>query len=433
MFQSPVQNGVSSRLGKFWGNRLNGLNCLNEFCVWAFLFFLPLKTKGHLSNFFLALGLLSTVLLLWGRGRRLYHSRRLWLTWAFFGLTVLSSLFYSEDILYSLQSVRQDILAGFLAFFFCLHAIDSPARLRRLWIALIVISVFYISGGAFPVIPQTFLGGKYPLFSRASSFCVDFAHFAALLSLLAPYLLLFPRAFRPRRVWMWGLGAVFLLFLLAVYNSGTRILWPALIIGFTAYLMFICKRKLLILAAGILLLAASGAALVMWPGAVDHGEEWDTFLEDPQATGGTAGDLLTVWSFSWDYLTEHPWQGIGYGRYNFERAFPEFMEGKNPLLGHTHNTFVDLAVQLGLQGLAVFIIFLAFIFKTIRPPFPPAPGDLPACFRLAVCLMFLIFMVRNSTDNLFVGSSAEFFWALTAAALASLRATAAFDQAGYKD
>jgi O-antigen ligase len=269
------------------------------------------------------------------------------------------------------------------------------------------------------------LQDKYPLFSRASSFCVDFAHFATLLTLLAPYLLLAPRAFNLRPLWMWGWGAVCLLFLLAAYNSGTRIIWPALITGFGAYLLFIFKRKFLILAAGVLLLAGTGATLVMWPGVVDHGEKWGNFLNNPQATGGTAGDLLTFWSFSRDYLADHPVRGIGYGRYNFAAAFPEFMEGKNPLMGHTHNTLVDLAMQLGLQGLTVFIIFLAFILKTIWPPGPPARGDVPACFRLAVCVMFFTFMVRNMTDSFFIGSSVEFFWALTAAAVASLRMDAA--------
>jgi O-antigen ligase len=175
----------------------------------------------------------------------------------------------------------------------------------------------------------------------------------------------------------------------------------------------------MLLAAGALLLAGLTAILLLAPGTLNHGEKWEYILNQPQNVRGTAGDLIEVWSFSLDYLSQHPLSGIGYGRYSFELTFPEFMEGKNPLLGHTHNIFMDLALQLGLPGLLIFLLFMGLLLKLLWPLAPPTRGQLPACFRLAALLMIVAFMIRNFTDDFFFGSSVEFFWALIASALAS--------------
>ena len=106
---------------------------------------------------------------------------------------------------------------------------------------------------------------------------------------------------------------------------------------------------------------------MLLPGAT-HGEKWSKLWENPEEMGGTAGDLVAVWKHSAGEIAKHPLSGVGLGRHSFSKAYPEFRATHQPLLWHAHNMFVDIALQLGLQGLAAILwIMIALVAVIVAP------------------------------------------------------------------
>ena len=158
--------------------------------------------------------------------------------------------------------------------------------------------------------------------------------------------------------------------------------------------------------------------ILLVPGAT-HGEHWNRLWSNPEKVGGTAGDLLAVWSHSWREIKKHPFVGIGFGRHSFSKAYPHFRAAHQPLLWHAHNMFVDAALQIGVQGLLALLVLLGLIFWMLWPKAPPLKGDLIGVFGAACAVMVLGLVVRNMSDDFFVKDSALMFWLLSGLALGS--------------
>jgi len=146
---------------------------------------------------------------------------------------------------------------------------------------------------------------------------------------------------------------------------------------------------LILLGAGLrgartpLLLAALGlaAGLVGW--ALSAGGEllWDRLVNlDPASafSPGIEGRLL-AWSWTLERIAERPWLGHGYGGFLslFEHARDERFPTSGPW-DYAHNTYLELAVELGLPAaaaLALAVLFLhvpciAAIRRGSRSPLP---------------------------------------------------------------
>jgi O-antigen ligase len=166
-------------------------------------------------------------------------------------------------------------------------------------------------------------------------------------------------------------------------------------------------------AAGLCLVAA---LLVLVPGA-RHGERWQQLWENPARVGGTAGDLIAAWRHSLGEIADHPFRGIGLGRHSFSKAYPDFRARHQPLLWHAHNMFIELALQIGVQGLFAILWAFAALVAVLWPHAPPRRGDAAGLFGLATAVMVVGFSVRNLADDFFVDDSALLFWLLAGLAL----------------
>jgi len=130
--------------------------------------------------------------------------------------------------------------------------------------------------------------------------------------------------------------------------------------------------------------------------------------------GGLEHDLRPViWTRAWEKIGEAPWLGHGFGR---EIAAPAFMPltpntAGHPILMHGHNTFLDVAIQLGVVGGAIFALLLAMLARR----YVALLGD-PASAPLGMMGLALLagFVVKNLTDDFFHRHNALVFWALNA-------------------
>jgi O-antigen ligase len=199
--------------------------------------------------------------------------------------------------------------------------------------------------------------------------------------------------------------------------SENRMLWIALGVGtLVAYAAFRSIRGdmpadrttqpafLLAIAVIALLVAAS------W--------EYKSARYYPQADGAVTSlsfdERPLIWSSAVAPLLESPWLGHGFGREicgdAIERGIIQRGGATNPRLRHAHNVFLDVVLQLGVVGLAVFIALLAALaLAFVRAA--GRPGGAP--LAIAGLAMLAAYATKNLTDDFYFRPNSLVFWAMT--------------------
>ena len=114
---------------------------------------------------------------------------------------------------------------------------------------------------------------------------------------------------------------------------------------------------------------------------------------------------------------------LGYGRRsfvkkyeNFNRKYEEQYPGSQ--LWHAHNTFLDTALETGIQGL-IFFVFL--LYRLLKFTYVSAESEnrlLLKFYFSATFLMVISFFIGNLFDDSFIDDSALLFWFLSGMAIA---------------
>lgn len=138
------------------------------------------------------------------------------------------------------------------------------------------------------------------------------------------------------------------------------------------------------------------------------------------APGTDLGEFLSgdprpeLWRFALAQIAEHPWLGNGLGKWTSRALFAD--EFHDVLRLHAHNVFLNRALETGLPGLAAFVILMASVvvafLRMVRSGEPRAVDTGAAGLALVVGVL-----LKNLTDDFFVGQNALLFWSLTGAAL----------------
>jgi O-antigen ligase len=117
--------------------------------------------------------------------------------------------------------------------------------------------------------------------------------------------------------------------------------------------------------------------------------------------------------FSFEKIKETPLQMNGFGRRTFAKKFPSFLEKyKGAFMWHAHNTFLNVAIQMGVQGLLIFCFLLYRLLKYCLEREKSEGFPITRYYYLATFLMIITFFARNLSDDFFVDDSALLFWFL---------------------
>ena len=140
--------------------------------------------------------------------------------------------------------------------------------------------------------------------------------------------------------------------------------------------------------------------------------------------GGTVQEYnlrarLNIWSFGVHELGAHPLVGAGFGKNTFDWVYGEeakqlHEDGSHPMPGGTHNTFLDLALGIGLPGLAIFIWLLIAITRMAVNTYRVAACPMSQAVALATSTVVVGTAVRNFFDHMFAGNIAILFWVAVA-------------------
>jgi exopolysaccharide production protein ExoQ len=210
-----------------------------------------------------------------------------------------------------------------------------------------------------------------------------------------------------RRIYLGGLLAAVGLVLMSTSKTGMLI--AGLVCGlYAAGVLLRARRELAVVATGVLtvVMVTAGYALVAYSDRI-----FMLLGRDATLTGRTI-----VWYQGLAALERQPWLGYGYAAFWRGRNSPSsvLVRVADWDVSNAHNGFLDLALELGLIGLAVFM--LSWVFGLYRALHSLRITNSAAGLWPFTYLTFLI--AWNVTESTLFRQN-TIFWALYVAALSS--------------
>jgi O-antigen ligase len=388
-----------------WIDRL----ILTGFCV--LIFFLPIAHTEAVRAFSFGIPLGLWILKMALQRRWLVRRTPLDLPILLFTGAAALSLVTAVDFRYSLEEFTGEWLTGVILFYLLAN------NFREEWLkpilgALILANLLIVVYGWYDFFRQG--GTLFDYQVRAGSLHYIAGALATYLATVLP--LFWVGLFACPGAAGRAVAALLLLAnLFTLYLTHVRGAWvAALAVGLLVCVKFRSQKTALVLigiAAAIVLLIAPQGTLI-------HHAPLEN-ADSQEARIDTARARWEVWKFSWERLRESPLQMLGFGRRSFVKRYPEFYEKyKGALLWHAHNTFLNVGLQTGVQGL---VLFLFLVFKLLKFTYRRAELEgepLKKVFLFAVFFMVISFFGRNLWDDFFVDDSALLFWLLSGAAVA---------------
>lgn len=333
---------------------------------------------------------------------------------ALFIIAGLTSLLFSVDRLETLDEIRGDIIVPTVTFFIAAWGIWSRDQLRGITRAAVFGQLLL---GVYGLLHFYIVGGTLDSYAyREASLADDFHYFGTYLLVAFPLVVL--AALRETdRIWRWASRAGAVITAPAAYITFDRGCWGGLILmGLILYPLLVSNFKTYLkwLALSILIVI-----VVVPSGVLIHGEKAGLYSGD-DIEANTLSMRMTVWNYCLRNLAVNPFTGFGFGRHNFKKAYPEFYKKyKYYQLWHCHNSYLDLALQLGLPGLAVF---LGLILTAFTAAFNQWRRAGPLKDWGAVGMLILIgFTARLFWDSFYIDEHIRLLWLTLGAVFAARR------------
>lgn len=70
---------------------------------------------------------------------------------------------------------------------------------------------------------------------------------------------------------------------------------------------------------------------------------------------------FTMWDITMDIIRDYPIAGVGFGHLPFKQVFETYI--RTMPIYHSHNTFLQTTVEMGIPGIVVFLFLLFVLFK----------------------------------------------------------------------
>ncbi|MEW6267181.1 MAG: O-antigen ligase family protein [Thermodesulfobacteriota bacterium] len=324
------------------------------------------------------------------------------------------SLFSAVDVAYTWRELRGEMLKGLLVYYLAVNNLRGEARAGLVcWALIAAAAVMDVYG----VIESFSLPSGRAVFSLHASSPQLFTWLVQ----SAPFLMLGALWFKNKKARL-AVTLILVLHAAVLYLSLGRMAMVAVVMeaALVLYLAGLSRRVILLGCLAILL----GLALLMPRPIITLDDQSGRELRiGGLAVPGLKSTRLVMWQGAWDHIRDHPWTGVGFGRRSFVKKYPDYLKIE-PEMWHTHNTFISLAVETGLQGLAAFCLVLYQVFRRLWPGAETARVWLrsgPAGLMiLGALIMAAGFILSNLTNDMFDDDAALLFWLLIGASF-SLR------------
>jgi exopolysaccharide production protein ExoQ len=363
--------------------------------------FTLLSTIGGIASQVVANSLILVLIL---RRPRMLLRRIPTLPWvALLALLAVASTAWSVDPALTLRRSIPFALAGLFGLYFA--ARFPPARqLAILRLALVAVALATVAFAVF--VPS--LGLDHTP-GHAADWQGVFTQKNACgrIMVLGAAVILFGPRLTPARL------AAFALFLFVLVMSGSRGAWLIAAAVFLLALILIAARRAgprfrLVFAVNapvaVAALAATAAALA--PRALR------LLGRDPTLSGRTA-----IWAQVLRSIAQRPRLGYGYDAFWRDSTGPSLQVSAavHFVVEHAHNGFLEIALELGLAGLALFTLSWLAAWRALWPLWRAGPLHAIA-FPLALLVLIALYNLDENTLLIYNG----LFWPLYVAALATI-------------
>lgn len=309
----------------------------------------------------------------------------------------LLSTIFSVDIKYSFKEYRGDMLIGFLLLYSSIKNIEKEMVERIIDALIIGAAVVSVYG----MVEYIGLTGRMESPGRMDSVTPDYNYFSTYLILVLPILFyrFYMRSAKMRVIYF----SVTLIAVIALILTFTRAAWIA---AFAEIVLFgiLINRKVLIILMSVVII---GYIIINYKHVIPitASESLKTQVVHPSYT---YTDRMELWRFGIMHLKDRPVLGFGYGRANFSKVYPEFLK-RSILLFHTHNTFVNIGLELGIPGLIALLWLFWAILKSLWKDWKDKMNE-NKILSFAIFVSVVGFLVRIQFDHLLVDEMALMLW-----------------------
>ncbi len=323
-----------------------------------------------------------------------------------FFVTILLSFLFSLKLSVSLSDLRGEFLTQVLLFYTLVNCIKEDRQVKTLLTVLMGASFFLTLYGIVAYFSQ---GGELlKLTYRLGSLHQGYEAYAQYLIMVLPFNILalfYFTGYRERVV----LLAIALSHSLALYLTHTRGAWLTFGVELPLIVLIAIRSWPGKTAAILIMIVVPFFMFNVLPSdVVWHGSKGISLREaDIHLNTGTA--RIVMWKAAVEELAKNPFQGAGYGKGNFRRRF----EGR-PFAGmeQAHNTFINTAIQLGIQGLFALLFIIYAVLRDSWRGWKERQGEFSGYYHLGVFVMAIGFFTANQFAEFYIDDTALLFWLL---------------------
>ena len=339
--------------------------------------------------------------------------------WTVYGFFALLSLLTAVDFLYSLDQFRGEYIKNLLLFLLVVQFVDTEKKAKAILLGIVFGNAIMVSYGIIEFIIKFMIEGEELIQPWWGSLHGGNAAYSTYLITVFPFLIWFLIYWRK---WWVVLMAIILIGanVFSICISFQRAAWVAFLATiFTALVIIPINVKLKMISI-ITLLAAVGIAANLAPRIVlMRGMDITSFEQIIQEKEKYI-PRLEIWTNSIKNLYSNPIKGAGIGRASLHKKYPYYRLNKTHW--HAHNTFLNIGLQLGIQGLIAFLYLLARLFWIGVEGFRKCEqGSLPRYLGGSLLIMIVAVVSRNMFNDFFVDDTALLFWFLSGLAVAVIQ------------
>jgi O-antigen ligase len=392
---------------------------LHTALVWIAALFLASSVFGHTVS--LRLTLLGTGILLAAavtyreKENKLRFLPPIWLPFLLWGAWAVASVTWSLEPERSLKEWRNEVFYTGAALWVCYVAAQARDAAR------VFLPVLGIAGATACLIAlRDFARGLEHYMAGWHGGPGD--HSSALLVLL-PAAVMTAWAVQRQKAWWNALTAMAMaaLFFASAYTTLNRMVWLAFAIQFlTLGGLLLVRRngrsgakpglrgRIAAYTLAGAAIAGCGAVVLSIQAEREAAGIAKAFEQDPR---------LALWPEAAERIGQRPLAGYGFGRGLLRDAFQAKFNALDTHLWHAHNLFLETLLQLGIPGMALFLLLLGSV---LRNGWHIARDDDETAAACGMALLAIVtgMLVRNMTDALLVRQNALLFWGTTGVLLA---------------
>jgi len=295
------------------------------------------------------------VVILFAKGRTGKIATALDLPILVFVLIAILSTIFSVDALISLKSIRRTLIKFLFVYYLTIYGASNVQRVKRLVFAFLIGSVALSSYGL-----HSFFSGYGMLDGRIHSTFYHPTRFANYLVFVAAISFSLAAHYRSSRGIQAFLYAIFGLGASCLVLTASRGANLGLLLGFVIVFGLRDKRVWTMLAVIVLI----SVAIIPFQSNHLHFMKATEFLSGKLGIDTVLGERQFLWRSGLSMAKDNPVLGIGYGKtYNLVYESTYALAGATQDHSSAHNVLIEIALEMGPLGLAVFLWLHILIFK----------------------------------------------------------------------